>query len=239
MEQILDFLIMLDEKIFLFFNGMHSEFWDYFMMTYTGKFIWIPMYAMVLFILYRSYKWKTATIFLLALTLSIVFADQVCATLIRPYVERLRPSNLENPLSALTIIVDGYRGGAYGFPSCHAANSFALAGFLYHTIKRRGFILFILGWALINSYSRLYLGVHYPGDLIVGGLIGFTIGTLLYYVANSLSKRMIEYTPHTPRNINLSFNGYHAKMPDSGTLSLAGVIITTVIIITSAFVTFA
>lgn len=177
----LEFLNQVDTQIFLMLNGaFRSEFLDHFMELFTGKFIWAPMYAAILFILFKNFKpWK-AMICVVGIVLSIVIADQVCATLIRPLVGRLRPSNPDNPLSAFTHIVNGYRGGSYGFPSCHAANSFALATFLSLLIPSKRFRRFILLWATINSLSRLYLGVHYPGDLLAGGIIGSCAGWMCY-----------------------------------------------------------
>ncbi len=182
----IEFLNNLDTSVFLAINGHHSPFFDSFMTMFTGRFIWIPMYAMVLWILFRSCRWQTATIYLVALVGAICLTDQTCASVIRPAVERLRPSNLENTLSDFTYIVNGYRGGSYGFPSCHAANSFALALFVSLFVKRRGFTLFIFGWAAANSYSRLYLGVHYPGDLLVGALVGCAYGAACYYTARAI-----------------------------------------------------
>ena len=117
---------------------------------------------------------------MIAIALTITYADQVCATLIRPLVERMRPSNPNNPISEFVHIVNGKRGGRYGFPSCHAANSFALAFFLMFLFKNRFLTLFILFWAALNSYSRIYIGVHYPGDLAMGMLVGFSGALLLY-----------------------------------------------------------
>lgn len=183
----LDFLIDLDTQILLFFNSLHSTFFDYFMMAFTGKAIWIPMYASIIYILFRRFEWKTALCYTLSIPIVILCVDQLCATLIRPLAERLRPTNLENPISAFIHIVDGYRGGRYGFPSCHAANSFALATFLSFLFAKRRFIIFIFIWAFITSYSRMYLGVHYPGDLLVGSIIGCTIGYLIYAIAKQIS----------------------------------------------------
>lgn len=184
----IEFLNNLDTSAFLAINGAHSPFFDSFMTIFSGRFVWIPMYLAVLWILYRSCRWQTATAYLLALGLAILLTDQTCATIIRPMVERLRPANLENPLSDYAYIVDGYRGGSYGFPSCHAANSFALAVFMLMFVKRRGFTIFIIGWALLNSYSRLYLGVHYPGDLLVGAIIGSIFGALCCLAISNLTR---------------------------------------------------
>lgn len=183
----LEFLNQIDTSVFLFFNGMHTPFLDRFMMLFTGRFIWIPMYAAILIVLLRTYRTKSAVIYMAAIALAITLTDQTCATFIRPMVERLRPSNLENPLSALTTIVDDYRGGSYGFPSCHSANSFALATFLAFLFPRKRMLVFIFGWAVLNSYTRLYLGVHYPGDLIVGAVIGSAFGFLCYRLARFIN----------------------------------------------------
>ena len=184
----IDFLDSLDTQILLFFNSLHSPFFDHFMMAFTGKFIWVPMYIAVIYIIYRRFGWKVATCYTLAIPIAITLADQICASAIRPWAERLRPTNINNPINTMLHIVDGYRGGRYGFPSCHASNSFALAIFLTFLFNNRRFTIFILAWAIINSYSRLYLGVHYPGDLIVGGIVGGCIGYLCYFCANKIAR---------------------------------------------------
>lgn len=184
----LDFLIDIDSQIFLFLNSFHLPYFDHFMMAFTGKFIWVPMYASILFILFRRFGWKVAICYTIAIPVVIACADQLCATILRPWIERLRPSNIANPISEFVHIVDGYRGGKYGFPSCHAANSFALASFLALLFANRRFTIFIFAWAIINSYSRLYLGVHYPGDLIIGAIVGSCIGYVGYRLTKSISK---------------------------------------------------
>lgn len=168
----IDWLNTIDTQVFLALNGLHAPYFDVFMKLFTGKWIWVPMYAAVLFAVVRNYRWRQTLAVLVCVALAITIADQVCATLIRPEVCRLRPSNPENPLSEMVHIVGGYRGGSYGFPSCHAANSFALASFLILLFANRKLSLFIFAWAVLNSYSRVYLGVHYPGDLLVGAIIG-------------------------------------------------------------------
>lgn len=168
----IDWLNTIDTQVFLALNGLHAPYFDAFMKLFTGKWIWVPMYAAVLFAVVRNYRWRQTLAVLVCVALAITIADQVCATLIRPEVCRLRPSNPENPLSEMVHIVGGYRGGSYGFPSCHAANSFALASFLILLFANRKLSLFIFAWAVLNSYSRVYLGVHYPGDLLVGAIIG-------------------------------------------------------------------
>lgn len=108
----------------------------------------------------------------------------MCSSVIRPVVARLRPANLENPIVDMVYIVNGYRGGSYGFPSCHAANSFGLAMYVIFLCRKRWLSFFIVAWAILNCYTRIYLGVHYPGDLIVGAIIGGFGGWLFCTLAN-------------------------------------------------------
>lgn len=181
-------LANIDQTIFLFLNGMHTTFGDYFMSVFTGKWIWVPMYASILYVLLRNFNWKVVLGCLVAIALTITFADQVCATLIRPMVERLRPSNPDNPISDLVHIVNGRRGGSYGFPSCHASNSFGLAFFLVFLFRQRRLSLFICLWATLNCYTRIYLGVHYPGDLLAGTVVGLCGAGLMYYLLRKVTK---------------------------------------------------
>lgn len=166
-------LVSLDTDLLLNINGTRALWADYFMYAFSGKIIWVPMYLSIFYVLCKNLPWKVALGCIITITLVITFADQVSATLIRPYVERLRPSNLENPISAQIQIVNGYRGGRYGFPSCHAANTFGLAFFVFYIFRNRVLTTFFMIWAFVTCYSRSYLGVHYPGDLLVGALIGF------------------------------------------------------------------
>ena len=119
----------LDASVFLFFNGFHNQFFDSFMSLYSGRFIWIPMYAALLIVMLRRFPLAKVLLLLVGIAATIFIADQLCASVIRPVFERLRPSNLANPLSEFTHIVNGYRGGPYGFPSCHSGNSCGLAAF--------------------------------------------------------------------------------------------------------------
>jgi len=164
--EIINFLSEVDTNVFLFFNGIHSPFWDYFMSAFTGKIIWVPMYATILYILLINFHWKVVLCYVVA---------------------RLRPANPENPIVDLVHIVNGYRGGSYGFPSCHAANSFGLAMYVVFLFRKRWLSVFIITWAVLNCYTRIYLGVHYPGDLIVGGIIGGFGGWLFCTIAHKIA----------------------------------------------------
>lgn len=181
-------LANIDQSLLLYLNGLHNTFGDYFMSTFTGKWIWVPMYASILYILLKNYNWKVVLGCLIAIALTITFADQVCSSVIRPVVERMRPSNPDNPISEWVHIVNGKRGGRYGFPSCHASNSFGLAFFLIFLFRKRWLSFFICAWAALNCYTRIYLGVHYPGDLLVGSIVGCCGAYLMYYLLRKFAK---------------------------------------------------
>ena len=182
MTELLQWLNELDSALLLAINGWNSAYFDTFMFAYSGKWVWVPMYVALAYVLFRNLSWKMALACLVGVALTITFADQVGASVIRPWAERLRPANLENSLSEYVHIVNGYRGGRYGFPSCHAANTFGLAFYLMFLIRRRGFTCFMLAWALLTCYSRSYLGVHYPGDLLAGALLGLCGAALMYWL---------------------------------------------------------
>ena len=182
----IEILNEIDTYVFLSLHNIHSDFLDSFMMLFSGRYIWIPFYAALAVLLWRTKGTKSFLAYLVGIGIAIALTDQVCATVIRPLVERMRPANLGNPLSDLVTVVNGYRGGPYGFPSCHAANSFALAAFMCAAVRRRSVMILLVAWAVLNSYSRIYLGVHYPGDLLVGAAIGSAIGYGMYVLSHHL-----------------------------------------------------
>ena len=171
LSSLLQYLIDLDTSVILEVNSHHSAFFDVFMPLYSGKWAWAPFYASLVFVIARNSTWKIALLTVLAAVLVIVFSDQVSAQLIRPEIERLRPSNLQNPISDTIHIVNGYRGGKYSFPSSHAANAWGLVTYIILLFRRRWLTVLMVSWALLMCYSRMYLGVHYLGDLLAGMII--------------------------------------------------------------------
>lgn len=193
MSELLSFLNEIDGQALLWFNSFHVPVLDRFMMLFTGKWEWVPMYAALLYMLCRTFPPKRVLVLALGIVLSIVIADQTCATLLRPVFQRMRPANLENPLSQWVQIVDGYRGGSYGFPSCHAANTFALSTFIILATRRQVLAIFMAAWTLATCYTRMYLGVHYPGDLIAGSLVGMGAGALCFYLSTLIPETEPSY----------------------------------------------
>lgn len=188
LADVLSRLVEMDTDLLLAINGWRAEWADYFMFAFSGRWIWVPMYAAIFYVIVRNFNWRIALGCVITVALTITFADQVCATLIRPLVCRLRPTNPENPLSEFVQIVNDYRGGRYGFPSCHAANTFGLAFFIFYLFRNRALNWFIMLWAIVTCYSRSYLGVHYPGDLLVGAIVGFIGATFCYWLFCLLCK---------------------------------------------------
>lgn len=163
-------------------NGLHSTFFDWFMMLITGKLIWIPLYALFAMMLIRKCGFVKGLYAILLIALMITAIDWVCAGVIRPGLERLRPSNPDNPISEMLSYVNNYRCGKYGMPSCHAANTFALALFLSLIFKNKLITFGLILWSLAIGYSRVYLGVHYPGDILAGCAIGGSLAYAFYRI---------------------------------------------------------
>jgi undecaprenyl-diphosphatase len=178
----------LDQQLFLFLNSMNSPFWDKVMYMLSGKIIWVPLYIAILVFIGIQYKKKFPFI-LLFIALAVFLTDQSSVHLFKNVFERLRPCR-EPSLQGMVHLVNGKCPGLYGFVSSHAANSFNVALISLMFIKKRWFTIIILAWAAIIGYSRIYLGVHYPGDVICGSMLGALIGWGVYRLYEFTDKKL-------------------------------------------------
>jgi undecaprenyl-diphosphatase len=178
------FISTLDTSLTLAINSCHSPFFDNFFYIYTQTWTWIPAILVLLVWMWR--KWGVRSLYVVAgIALCILLADQISSSLLKPLVARLRPTY--NPeIADLIHTVNGYRGGRYGFVSSHAANAATFVTFTALVFRNRLYTILLSLWAFLTAYSRVYLGVHYVGDVLCGALIGVLVGMGVYFVLKPL-----------------------------------------------------
>jgi len=170
-------LISLDQSVFLALNGLHLPFLDQFFFYATKPLVWIPLYLVLLLLFIYTFRWKTILVIMMV-ALTITASDQL-ANLGKNSTQRLRPTH-EPTISSQVHIVNNYKGGRYSFWSAHASTNMAVALFVIMLLRRRyrWIVQVMLLYAFIMGYSRIYLGVHYPGDILTGFVIGALLGWL-------------------------------------------------------------
>ena len=202
MKEFIEGLLPIERDLFFTMNGSDSLFLDNVMWTISGRFIWIPVFLFILFIFFYRARRNEAILVTLFLILVFVATDQISSSFFKPFFERFRPTHHPD-FRDMVDIINGYRGGRYGFISGHATNSFGLAVFLSLVFRNRLVTISTLLWATINSYTRIYLGVHFISDILAGMIVGTLVAFLLYTIYTALRKTIV----HPPSSRKLSAYG--------------------------------
>ena len=178
----------LDRELFLYLNNLGNENWDGFWLLVTDKWTAIPLYIILLYLLFKKFGWKGFLLTLVVITLLITATDQL-GNVFKDGFQRLRPCGQEGVMEYARMVA-AYCG-KFGYFSAHASNSAGVAIFI-GLIFRRNYpflIWLLLLWALMVAYSRVYLGVHYPGDILTGMIVGGLLGYLFYLLHKYLIMR--------------------------------------------------
>ena len=183
----IDYLNDIDTEVLLAINGLHGTFQDAFWWLISAKWASVLLVLAFVWILLHQNR-RHALLTVAMLVLAFVLADQISSGLIKHLVERLRPSQ-DPSLDNMIHIVNNYRGGKFGFVSSHAANSFAAATLIALVMRHRLVTISLLTWAMLQCYSRVYLGVHYPGDILGGMVVGILVGCLVWCLMRWLQRR--------------------------------------------------
>ena len=169
-----------DSQLFLFLNGLHADWMDKVMVLLTDMWAWFPLYLLLIYWAIRQYG-KRCWWIILAVVLVVLCTDQLASHVCKPVFQRLRPC-YNADFQDLIHLPKGMAGGKYGFVSSHAANTFGIAAFLTPALRKyrpwTAIVLYL--WAFISSYSRIYIGYHYPGDILCGAILGILIGLILW-----------------------------------------------------------
>lgn len=181
-------LISFDKELLLAVNGSASLFLDGLVKTLTTAATWIPLYlALFYLVLKNNDSTKKILLIVACAALCVLIAGSLDDLLVKPLVARWRPSR-DPEIGILVDTVNDYRGGRYGFFSAHASNTFSIAVFFSLLIRSRLLTFFLIGWSFVNCWTRLYLGVHFPGDILVGLLWGGFVGMSVYFLYVRVSR---------------------------------------------------
>lgn len=189
-----DALEKLDQDLFLYLNGIHADWLDFPMVLATTPLFWLPVYVLLFYMIFKKFKTvKAITFVILGLLVTIACADLVSTRVFKKQVKRYRPSHhsVIGPQTHVLPNLKGeiYRGGKYGFVSGHSANFFGIAFYMFLVFEKRSRFLWLFLWAGLIAYSRIYLGVHYPADIIGGLMVGVGGGSIAFLVFKWLNQK--------------------------------------------------
>lgn len=194
-------LIDLDKELLLWFNGSQSLYLDSLVRTLTNGWTWLPLYLSLCFVVIKNNDTVQKILFVIACAgLCILIAGAVDDEIVKPTVARWRPTH-DPQIGMLVDVVDGYRGGSYGFFSAHASNTFSITIFFWWLMRSRLLTSAMVLWSLTNCWTRLYLGVHYPGDILVGLCWGFICGSVAFLVYRRITHD--ERRRYMPNDMNI------------------------------------
>ena len=186
-------IILGDKEVFLYLNNLGSSSFDQFWILLSETWIWVPLYMIFLYLLFRTFPLRSLIFILIFIALGVTVSDQL-AGIFKTGIARFRPCH-DPALEGLMREVKC--GGQFGFYSSHASNTFFIATFMSLLLKNKFKILpyVLLFWAAIVSYSRIYLGVHFPMDIIMGALMGFLLGGLFATITQNVLNKQQKTDP--------------------------------------------
>lgn len=193
--QMIEKLEQFDRDLFLYLNGLHADWLDPFMWWISSTVSWIPLMLFVFYYAYKKGQLRLLFTLIIGIAICILLADRISVELFKEVFQRYRPThNSEIGDLVHTVIKpngEEYRGGQFSFVSSHATNSAAMGAFIYlHFKKYNKYWAFLFLWIAFVQYSRIYLGVHYPADLVGGSILGIVIAVFVYWISKKFMKQV-------------------------------------------------